>query len=81
MLQNLFKDYNPLERPVEVDNAALNVSIGLALQQIVDVDEKKQVIHILVCKHSCSNNLKNKFSFKKYNFFDEKFFFFEQYKN
>ena len=52
LLSKLFKDYNPLERPVEDDNQPLNVSVGLALQQIVDVDEKKQVRKTNYLKHS-----------------------------
>ena len=37
MLEKLFRKYNPIERPVENDTESLNVTIGLALQQIVDV--------------------------------------------
>jgi hypothetical protein len=44
LLETLFKNYNPLERPVQDEMQQLNVSIGMSLQQIVDVDEKKQTI-------------------------------------
>lgn len=44
LLDKLFKNYDPLERPVFDDTKTMNVSIGLAIQQIVDVDEKKQII-------------------------------------
>ena len=37
LLDKLFKNYDPLERPVANDNDTLNVSVGLAIQQIVDV--------------------------------------------
>jgi hypothetical protein len=37
LLEKLFRKYNPIERPVERDTESLNVTIGLALQQIVDV--------------------------------------------
>ena len=37
LLDKLFKNYDPLERPVADDNETINVSVGLALQQIVDV--------------------------------------------
>ncbi len=37
LLEKLFTNYEPLERPVEDDQSSLNVSVGLALQQIVDV--------------------------------------------
>lgn len=44
LLEKLFRDYDPTERPVFDENESLNVSVGLAIQQIVDVDEKKQTI-------------------------------------
>ena len=37
LLTGLFKNYNPLERPVENDNESLLVNVGLSLQQIVDI--------------------------------------------
>ncbi len=37
LLRKLFENYNPLERPVEDESQTLNVSLGLALQQIVEV--------------------------------------------
>jgi hypothetical protein len=43
-LEKLFKSYDPLERPVSNDNETLDVYIGLAVQQIVDIDEKKQTL-------------------------------------
>lgn len=43
-MEKLFRNYDPNERPVFDDNESLNVSVGLAIQQIVDVDEKKQTI-------------------------------------
>ncbi len=43
LLKKIFEGYNPLERPVDDESQTLNVSLGFALQQIVDVDEKKQV--------------------------------------
>lgn len=44
LLENLFKDYDPEERPVANDTDTLVVLVGLAIQQIVDVDEKKQTL-------------------------------------
>jgi nicotinic acetylcholine receptor alpha-10 len=44
LLEHLFKNYDSLERPVQNENESLNVSINLSVQQIVDVDEKKQTI-------------------------------------
>ena len=37
LLTNLFKNYNPLERPVENDADSLDVLVGLSIQQIVDI--------------------------------------------
>ncbi|XP_034534742.1 neuronal acetylcholine receptor subunit alpha-7a [Notolabrus celidotus] len=46
--QRLYKDlmqgYNPLVRPVQNDSQTLTVNFGLTLMQIMDVDEKNQVL-------------------------------------
>ena len=44
LLDKLFKNYDASERPVFDESQPLNVSVGMSLQQIVDVDEKKQTI-------------------------------------
>uniref|UniRef100_A0A3P9DL83 Neuronal acetylcholine receptor subunit alpha-7 n=1 Tax=Maylandia zebra TaxID=106582 RepID=A0A3P9DL83_9CICH len=44
LLKNLLKDYNHMERPVANDSLPLNVSFSLSLIQIMDVDEKNQVL-------------------------------------
>ncbi|XP_062256334.1 neuronal acetylcholine receptor subunit alpha-7a [Platichthys flesus] len=44
LLKELFTSYNRLERPVLNDSQPLTVSIGLNLMQILDVDEKNQVL-------------------------------------
>ncbi|XP_074523221.1 neuronal acetylcholine receptor subunit alpha-7-like [Halichoeres trimaculatus] len=41
---DLLKNYNPLVRPVHNDSEALTVNFGLTLNQIMDVDEKNQVL-------------------------------------
>ncbi|XP_065200630.1 neuronal acetylcholine receptor subunit alpha-7 isoform X15 [Planococcus citri] len=38
LLNNLLRNYNPLERPVAVESEPLNVTFGLTLQQIIDVE-------------------------------------------
>merc|ERR1719270_1429478 len=38
------KSYNKLERPVANESNAIQLKFGLALQQIIDVDEKNQII-------------------------------------
>uniref|UniRef100_A0A8C5DP79 Neuronal acetylcholine receptor subunit alpha-7 n=1 Tax=Gouania willdenowi TaxID=441366 RepID=A0A8C5DP79_GOUWI len=44
LLKNLLKDYNRMERPVGNDSHPLTVIFTLSLIQIMDVDEKNQVL-------------------------------------
>ncbi|XP_069506671.1 neuronal acetylcholine receptor subunit alpha-7-like isoform X2 [Ambystoma mexicanum] len=44
LLKELMKDYNALERPVANDTHPLTVHFTLSLMQIMDVDEKNQVL-------------------------------------
>ncbi|XP_035275942.1 neuronal acetylcholine receptor subunit alpha-7 isoform X2 [Anguilla anguilla] len=44
LYNDLLKNYNRLERPVLNDSAPLLVELGLTLLQIIDVDEKNQVL-------------------------------------
>uniref|UniRef100_A0A087XTV2 Neuronal acetylcholine receptor subunit alpha-7 n=1 Tax=Poecilia formosa TaxID=48698 RepID=A0A087XTV2_POEFO len=44
LLKNLLKDYNRMERPVGNDSHPLTVFFTLSLIQIMDVDEKNQVL-------------------------------------
>ncbi|XP_043240585.1 acetylcholine receptor subunit alpha-type acr-16-like isoform X8 [Amphibalanus amphitrite] len=44
ILNDLLKNYNVLERPVANESEPLVVSFGLTLQQIIDVDEKNQLL-------------------------------------
>ena len=44
LINQLLEDYNPLERPVNHENDTLNVTFGIILQQIIDVDEKNQIL-------------------------------------
>ncbi|KAL2098206.1 hypothetical protein ACEWY4_007413 [Coilia grayii] len=41
---DLLANYNRLERPVQNDSAAIEVQLGITLLQIIDVDEKNQVL-------------------------------------
>ncbi len=43
-MKKLFADYDPLERPVENEYESLEVKVGMAIQQVVDLDEKMQVL-------------------------------------
>lgn len=44
---DLLREYNPLVRPVAVEGEPINVTLGLDLQQIIDIDEKNQVQSLL----------------------------------
>ncbi|XP_061684645.1 neuronal acetylcholine receptor subunit alpha-7-like isoform X3 [Syngnathoides biaculeatus] len=44
LYRDLMVNYNRLERPVQNDSAAILVELGLTLLQIIDVDEKNQVL-------------------------------------
>ncbi|CAG5124786.1 unnamed protein product, partial [Candidula unifasciata] len=47
ILNKLFveSDYNKHERPIEKESDPIEVQFGIILQQIIDVDEKSQIIH------------------------------------
>ncbi|XP_033213484.1 neuronal acetylcholine receptor subunit alpha-7 [Belonocnema kinseyi] len=44
LLNNLLANYNTLERPVANESEPLEVKFGITLQQIIDVDEKNQIL-------------------------------------
>ncbi|XP_063076176.1 neuronal acetylcholine receptor subunit alpha-7 isoform X2 [Engraulis encrasicolus] len=44
LYSDLLSNYNHLERPVQNDSAAIEVRLGITLLQIIDVDEKNQVL-------------------------------------
>ncbi|XP_034934901.1 neuronal acetylcholine receptor subunit alpha-7-like [Chelonus insularis] len=44
LLNDLLAKYNTLERPVANESEALEVKFGITLQQIIDVDEKNQIL-------------------------------------
>ncbi|XP_045112919.1 neuronal acetylcholine receptor subunit alpha-7-like isoform X3 [Portunus trituberculatus] len=44
LLNDLLKDYNKLERPTQNESSAIVVKLGLTLQQIINVDEKNQIL-------------------------------------
>ncbi|XP_071531429.1 neuronal acetylcholine receptor subunit alpha-7-like isoform X23 [Panulirus ornatus] len=44
LLHDLLDNYNPLERPVGNESEPVVVSFGITLQQIIDVDEKNQIL-------------------------------------
>ncbi|CAJ0939521.1 unnamed protein product, partial [Mesorhabditis belari] len=46
LYEELMRDYNVLERPVENHKQAVSVKLKVSLQQIIDVDEKNQVVNV-----------------------------------
>uniref|UniRef100_A0A3Q2Q016 Neuronal acetylcholine receptor subunit alpha-7-like n=1 Tax=Fundulus heteroclitus TaxID=8078 RepID=A0A3Q2Q016_FUNHE len=44
LLKELLRDYNPMERPVANDSQALTVHFSFTLIQVMDVDEKNQIL-------------------------------------
>ncbi|XP_025075030.1 acetylcholine receptor subunit alpha-type acr-16 [Pogonomyrmex barbatus] len=44
LLNHLLANYNNLERPVANESEPLEVKFGITLQQIIDVDEKNQIL-------------------------------------
>uniref|UniRef100_A0A4W3IEF4 Neuronal acetylcholine receptor subunit alpha-7-like n=1 Tax=Callorhinchus milii TaxID=7868 RepID=A0A4W3IEF4_CALMI len=44
LYRELMKDYNPLERPVWNDSVSLRVTFSISFLQILDVDEKNQIL-------------------------------------
>ncbi|XP_041649716.1 neuronal acetylcholine receptor subunit alpha-7-like isoform X2 [Cheilinus undulatus] len=44
LLRELLRDYNPMERPVANDSQTLTVQFSFTLMQVMDVDEKNQII-------------------------------------
>ena len=46
LFNDLLQGYNPLERPVANASLALQVRIKMFLQQILDVDEKNQLVSV-----------------------------------
>ncbi|KAK7912410.1 hypothetical protein WMY93_012621 [Mugilogobius chulae] len=51
LYSNLMKSYNVLERPVVNDSETLIVEFGITLMQIMDVDEKNQVLTTNIWLH------------------------------
>nr|CAD2196741.1 unnamed protein product [Meloidogyne enterolobii] len=45
-MKDLLRDYNVLERPVENHSHPVTVHLKVSLQQLIDVDEKNQIVHV-----------------------------------
>ncbi|VDM67032.1 unnamed protein product [Strongylus vulgaris] len=46
LYEDLMRDYNNLERPVANHSKPVTVYLKVSLQQIIDVDEKNQVVYV-----------------------------------
>ncbi|PAV71956.1 hypothetical protein WR25_16659 [Diploscapter pachys] len=46
LYEDLMRDYNSLERPVENHSMPVVVYLKVSLQQIIDVDEKNQIVYV-----------------------------------
>ncbi|XP_038073410.1 neuronal acetylcholine receptor subunit alpha-10-like [Patiria miniata] len=46
LLKDMFANYNPIIRPVLNASASIQVRLGAALQQIIEMDEKNQVLTV-----------------------------------
>lgn len=44
LYDDLMRDYNVLERPVENHSQPVTVYLKVSLQQLIDVDEKNQIV-------------------------------------
>ncbi|XP_060924490.1 neuronal acetylcholine receptor subunit alpha-7a [Limanda limanda] len=56
LINELLPSYQRLERPVLNDSQTLTVSLGLSLMQIIDVDEKNQVLTTNIWLHLLWND-------------------------
>ncbi|UMM19465.1 hypothetical protein L5515_015052 [Caenorhabditis briggsae] len=66
LLKDLREGYDPMERPVSDHMKPVNVKLRLILQQLVDVDEKNQVITLVVWTQYTWNDYKMKWSPEEY---------------
>uniref|UniRef100_A0A7E4V0M4 Neur_chan_LBD domain-containing protein n=1 Tax=Panagrellus redivivus TaxID=6233 RepID=A0A7E4V0M4_PANRE len=48
LIKDLRENYDPVERPVRNHTDAVNVDLRVILQQIVDVDEKNQILQLVL---------------------------------
>uniref|UniRef100_A0AC34QLB3 Uncharacterized protein n=1 Tax=Panagrolaimus sp. JU765 TaxID=591449 RepID=A0AC34QLB3_9BILA len=46
LYEDLMRDYNNLERPVANHSLPVTVYLKVSLQQLIDVDEKNQIVHV-----------------------------------
>ncbi|VDM25481.1 unnamed protein product, partial [Toxocara canis] len=66
LLRDLRQNYDPLERPVSNSSLPLNVTMKLYLQQILDVDEKNQVVTLVAWIEYAWNDYKLRWDPEEY---------------
>ncbi|CAB54450.1 Neuronal acetylcholine receptor subunit eat-2 [Caenorhabditis elegans] len=66
LLKDLREGYDPVERPVADHRKPVNVKLRLILQQLVDVDERNQVITLVVWNQYTWNDYKLRWSPEEY---------------
>ncbi|CAB3411329.1 unnamed protein product [Caenorhabditis bovis] len=66
LLNDLKEGYNPMERPVSNHSLPVTVKLRIILQQLVDVDEKNQVITLVVWTQYTWNDYKMKWDPMEY---------------
>ncbi|CAI2328863.1 unnamed protein product [Caenorhabditis sp. 36 PRJEB53466] len=66
LLKDLREGYDPMERPVLDHRKPVNVKLRLILQQLVDVDEKNQVITLVVWTQYTWHDYKMRWSPEEY---------------
>ncbi|KHN73172.1 Neuronal acetylcholine receptor subunit eat-2 [Toxocara canis] len=66
LLQDLRKNYDPHERPVLNHSEPIVIKLRILLQQLVDVDEKNQVITLVIWMQQMWNDYKMKWDPKEY---------------
>uniref|UniRef100_A0A1I7WKB8 Neur_chan_LBD domain-containing protein n=1 Tax=Heterorhabditis bacteriophora TaxID=37862 RepID=A0A1I7WKB8_HETBA len=66
LIQDLKNNYDAMERPVWNHSEAIRVNLRIFLQQLVDVDEKNQVLTMVVWTQSTWNDYKMKWDPKEY---------------
>ncbi|CAI4228268.1 unnamed protein product [Auanema sp. JU1783] len=66
LIQDLRQNYDSIERPVRHHSLPLRVKLRIILQQIVDVDEKNQIVTLVVWTQSTWNDYKMRWDPSEY---------------
>ncbi|VDM93204.1 unnamed protein product [Onchocerca ochengi] len=66
LYEDLMKNYNNLERPVQNHSEPVVVYLKVSLQQIIDVDEKNQIVYVNAWLDFAWNDYKLRWDKTKY---------------